>query len=63
MFNGDHRLATIAYNMGPTWVRKMSKKGVPLGKRNNYLTKINRSYNKIRSAYEARINSDFDLSI
>jgi soluble lytic murein transglycosylase len=63
MFNGNHKLATIAYNMGPTWVRKMSKRGVALGSKNNYLAKVDRSYNKIRNAYQARINSDFDFSI
>lgn len=39
-FNGNTELAIVAYNMGPTWVRKQLRRNFPVGKKNEYLTKV-----------------------
>jgi soluble lytic murein transglycosylase-like protein len=39
-FKGNTELAIVAYNMGPTWVRKQLRRNFPVGKENNYLTKV-----------------------
>jgi soluble lytic murein transglycosylase-like protein len=46
-FDGEHRIATIAYNMGPTWTRRKLRENYPLGSRNNYLAKVTRAYDHI----------------
>ncbi|MCT4640776.1 MAG: transglycosylase SLT domain-containing protein [Bacteriovoracaceae bacterium] len=42
----DYKLASIAYNMGPTWTMRNLNNGV--GKNNHYLNKIVTAYNKIQ---------------
>ncbi len=46
-FDGQHRIATIAYNMGPTWTRRKLRENYPLGSKNNYLAKVTRAYDHI----------------
>jgi hypothetical protein len=43
-FNGNHRIATIAYNMGPTWTRRKLANNQPLGQNNQYLSKVSKAY-------------------
>lgn len=44
----SHRkLATVAYNMGPTWTRRRMNRKQKIGNRNEYLDKVSRSYNYI----------------
>ncbi len=43
-FQGNHKLATVAYNMGPYWVATRLKKKLPVGKKNLYLDKVRRAY-------------------
>lgn len=43
--------ATVAYNMGPNWVRKRLRRGLPVGVRNNYLNKVRDHYNKLTGRY------------
>lgn len=40
-------LATIAYNMGPTWTRRRLNRNLKLGNKNRYLNKVSRSYKYI----------------
>lgn len=37
-------LATVAYNMGPTWTRRRLNRRLPVGKKNHYLNKVSKSY-------------------
>lgn len=56
-FKGDHKLATVAYNMGPYWVDRRLRRGLPVGERNNYLDKVERSYRRVSRTfrdYQAR---------
>lgn len=46
----SHKLATIAYNMGPHFVYDSLKKNKPLGVKNLYLNKVNVHYKKLLSA-------------
>ena len=43
-FKGDFVLATVAYNMGPGWVRKRLRKRLPVGTQNRYLDRVRRHY-------------------
>lgn len=44
----SHRkIATVAYNMGPTWTRKRINKNIKIGNNNEYLNKVSKSYNYI----------------
>ena len=43
-FGQNHRLATIAYNMGPGWTRYRLRNKLPVGEKNLYLTKVERAY-------------------
>lgn len=43
-FGHSHRLATIAYNMGPSWTRKRLSSNSPLGSNNHYLSKVSKAY-------------------
>lgn len=43
-FDFDHRLATVAYNMGPGWTRMRLRKRLPVGEKNLYLTKVEKAY-------------------
>ena len=46
-FNYNHRLATVAYNMGPGWTRGRLRNNLPVGNRNEYLDKVQRAYKRI----------------
>ena len=46
-FQGNHTLATVAYNMGPYWVSRRIRLGLPVGTKNLYLEKVNRAYRRI----------------
>lgn len=35
------QLAIVAYNMGPTWVRRQLNQNYPIGQSNHYLNKVN----------------------
>ena len=43
-FNYNHRLATVAYNMGPGWTRSRIRRNLPVGTDNIYLNKVRRAY-------------------
>lgn len=43
-FDQNHRLATIAYNMGPGWTRYRLRHKLPVGEKNLYLTKVEKAY-------------------
>lgn len=43
-FNYNHRLATVAYNMGPGWTRSRIRRNLPVGNDNKYLNKVRRAY-------------------
>lgn len=51
MFNGNFKLATIAYNMGPYWVRSELRKGHVLGNQNKYLDKVKLAYKQLTANY------------
>ena len=51
-FKGKHKLATVAYNMGPYWVSKRLRYKRPVGVKNLYLQKVNKSYEKITKTYK-----------
>lgn len=40
----DYRLATVAYNMGPTWTSRRLSRSQEVGRRNTYLNKVLRAY-------------------
>lgn len=50
-FNGSHRLATVAYNMGPNGVRQRLRRNLPTGVRNLYLDKVRRAYKSLTRDY------------
>lgn len=56
---GDARLATIAYNVGPTKLRRVmgSTEAGQLIKRNNYLKKVTRRYFYLLNGYKSIYNS------
>jgi len=54
---GSTRLATVAYNMGPTRVRRRLKMGLPVGVRNNYLNKVRRHYHLLTKEFKRRVMS------
>lgn len=43
-FKGNHKIATIAYNMGPTWTSRRISMDLPLGNKNHYLSKVKKAY-------------------
>ena len=43
-FNENHRIATIAYNMGPSWTRRRLALNKPIGVQNHYLSKVSKAY-------------------
>ncbi|MEX0797882.1 MAG: lytic transglycosylase domain-containing protein [Bacteriovoracaceae bacterium] len=43
-FNHNHKLATVAYNMGPGWTRYRLRNKLPVGQKNLYLTKVENAY-------------------
>ena len=50
-FQGNHVLATVAYNMGPYWVLGRLRRGRPVGVKNLYLDKVNRAYKRLTGRY------------
>lgn len=48
-FQSNPSLATVAYNMGPTWTRRRLNRGLPVGNRNQYLQKVSRAYTHIKN--------------
>lgn len=43
-FNYNHKYATVAYNMGPSWTNRRLKKNLPVGNNNQYLSKVMKAY-------------------
>jgi soluble lytic murein transglycosylase len=43
-FRGNYTLATVAYNMGPSTVRRRLRQKLPVGVSNNYLNKVRAFY-------------------
>jgi hypothetical protein len=43
-FNYNHRLATVAYNMGPGWTVRRLRRNQPVGTKNLYLDKVTKAY-------------------
>ena len=46
-FKQSHKLATVAYNMGPGWTRGRLRRNLPVGQRNLYLDKVKKAYSHI----------------
>lgn len=46
-FDGNHRLATVAYNMGPYRVKRRLRQNLPVGVRNHYLNKVSNNYRRL----------------
>lgn len=46
-FRNNYRLATVAYNLGPTRVLDLLSVGSAVGHKNDYLNKVNSSYQKL----------------
>jgi soluble lytic murein transglycosylase-like protein len=44
----SHHLATVAYNMGPSWTRRMLLNNQPVGVKNHYLKKVKTAYQHIK---------------
>lgn len=51
LFNrfGSRKLATVAYNMGPTWTSRKLRNKQPVGNRNIYLAKVDRALAHLKS--------------
>jgi hypothetical protein len=43
-FSGNYLHATVAYNMGPYWTKYRLKNNLPVGKKNQYLSKVLNAY-------------------
>lgn len=43
-FDQSHKLATVAYNMGPGWTRYRLRNKLPVGTKNLYLNKVRKAY-------------------
>ncbi len=51
-FHGNYREATVAYNMGPGWVKRWKQRRRFVGSRNNiYLRKVKRYYKQLSVAH------------
>ena len=50
-FKGNHTLATVAYNMGPTRVQKRLLYRLPVGVDNRYLDKVRKAYRRLSRSY------------
>jgi len=50
---GSMKLAAVAYNMGPTWVKRRLANNKPVGVKNQYLDKIYERYKKLKSNFES----------
>lgn len=51
-FQGNYRLATVAYNMGPNAVRSRLRRNLPTGVRNMYLNKVRAAHAKLTLNYQ-----------
>ncbi|WP_127717673.1 lytic transglycosylase domain-containing protein [Halobacteriovorax sp. HLS] len=61
IFKGNHKLATVAYNMGPGGVFRRLRLKLPVGVRNLYLDKVRRHYSLISKNFiklNKRINAE-----
>ncbi|EQC48167.1 transglycosylase SLT domain protein [Bacteriovorax sp. BSW11_IV] len=56
-FSGNSMHATVAYNMGPAFVRISLKNGRPVGKKNLYLTKVRKNYKRLTSIYRSEVQN------
>ncbi|TNF03712.1 MAG: lytic transglycosylase domain-containing protein [Deltaproteobacteria bacterium] len=54
---GNTRLATVAYNMGPSRVRRRMAMGLPVGVRNNYLNKVKGHYRLLTLEFKKQVMS------
>lgn len=46
-FRGNELYATVAYNMGPTWTRRMLRSRKAVGNDNQYVRKVTRAYKQL----------------
>ena len=46
-FDNNHKLATVAYNMGPGWTRYRLRNKLPVGVKNLYLSKVEKAYQSL----------------
>jgi hypothetical protein len=51
VFDGDFKLATVAYNMGPNGVKRRLRDGLPVGVRNSYLNKVSDRYEILKGPF------------
>jgi hypothetical protein len=56
-FQGNFRLATVAYNMGPAGVRRRIRDQLPTGVRNQYLNKVRHAYQHLTRSYKVFLDS------
>lgn len=58
-FNDNQIHATMAYNMGPFWLKNQLRNNLPAGKKNNYLTKVLKNYLHITKTLSQNTNVAF----
>ena len=46
-FDHNHKLATVAYNMGPGWTQYRLRHKLPVGQKNLYLSKVRNAYREL----------------
>lgn len=51
-FKNDSKLATVAYNMGPNWIKKRMAQNLPVGEKNRYLDKVKEAYQILSLNFE-----------
>jgi len=61
-FHNNYRLATVAYNLGPTRVLNRLNEGRQVGFENEYMNKVNDSYTKLTSNFISNLR-DGNLSL
>lgn len=54
----SYKYATVAYNMGPNWVKKRLARGRPVGTKNLYLTKVSKAYKNITAEYRVYLKNN-----
>jgi soluble lytic murein transglycosylase len=62
IFDGNHTLATVAYNMGPGGVFRRLRRKQPVGVKNQYLDKVRRYYGFISREFVA-VNSKISAEL
>lgn len=55
LFNNNHRYATVAYNMGPGFVKMRLRKKLGVGTKNLYLDKVRHAYKELTKLYIERV--------